>query len=368
MVVAPYPRAPTATRPKLSEITTTKAPFMRIGTCRRAVIAVLSAGLALSACDAGQESGENGADDAATLSDEVTVMATTSILGDVTAQVLGEDGAVEVIIPPGSDPHGYEASPRDAAMLREADLVVANGLQLEENLASALAAAEQDGARVLEVAPELDPIAFEDGAHDHDHGDDGDDVAHDHDGHDHGPADPHVWHDPLRMIDAVHLVAAELAELIGAQQADELQARADAYEQQLREVHTDVEAILAEIPADNRALITNHDSFNYLAARYDLEVLGTVIPGSSTDAATSPAEFAELITTLEQAQVPAVFSENVEADRLSEQLAGEVLDRADLEVEVVQLYSDALGEPGSPGETYLGMLRENAERIAAALG
>ena len=360
----------------------------------RVFVVAISAALLLAACggdeDAPAEEPAPHEDEVA--ADDLTVVATTSILGDITEQLLGEDGDVEVIIPPGSDPHGYEPSARDAATLREADLVVANGLQLEEGLMSALAAAEEDGARVLEVAPHLDPIAFDwDGPHDHGHGDEGDeghahedegDDGHSHgdegdeghahedegdDGHAHGPEDPHVWHDPLRMVDAVHLIASELADVAEVVDADEWEARAHAYEQDLLTVHEDVEAILAEVPEDHRQLITNHDSFGYLAVRYDFEVIGTVIPGSSTDVETDPAAFADLIATLEEARVPAIFSENTEADRLSEQLASEVLDRADLEVEVVELYSDSLGEPGSDGESYLDLLRSNAERIAAGL-
>ena len=395
----------------------------------RATTAALVAALVLAACGS-EEPEPTAANDepAAEETDDLMVVATTSILGDVAGHLLGDDGTVETLMPPGSDPHGYEPSARDAATLRDADLVVANGLQLEENLLDAIEAAEEDGARVLEVAPHLDPIDFDfDGPHDHGHEDDGhghedddhghedddhahdddrghddhghedDDHAHDDDdhghdddghaaddddhghdddghaaddddhGHAHGPEDPHFWHDPLRMADAVHVIAAELADISEVVDADEWEARAAAYEEEILAVHEEVEAILAEVPDERRKLITNHDSFGYLAARYDFEVLGTVVPGASTDAETSPSEFAALIETLEEAQVPAIFSENIESDRLSEQLTGEVLDRSDLEVEVIELFSDALGEPGSGGETYLDMLRTNAERIAGGL-
>lgn len=325
--------------------------------------------------------------------DDLAVVATTSILGDVVGNLVGDDGTVEVIMPPGSDPHGFEVSARDAGLLRDADLVVANGLQLEEALQSALEAAEADGVRVLEVAAQLDPIPFGGGApHDEGHDgsdgdgarDDGDEHAHEDDGHAdgdepeeddghderdhaHGPADPHVWHDPLRMADGVHLIAAELARRSEGVPDAEWERRADEYAEQLLAVHDEVEGLLAEVPEGRRKLITNHDAFGYLAHRYDLEVVGTVIPGSSADAETNPSAFAELIATLEEARVPAIFSENIETDRLSEQLASEVLDRSDLEVEVIELFSDSLGEPGSGGGTYLEMLRTNARRIADGL-
>ena len=400
---------------------------------RRPLVAVLAAlGLLLAACGA-DEDGDDldiGAEEEAT--DDLLVVATTSILGDIVTELVQDDGTVEVIMPPGVDPHGFEPSAQDAALLRDADLVVANGLQLEENLVSALEAAEEDGVAVFEVAGHLDPIDFDwDGPHDHGHGDDDDhghdedddhrhdeDEGHEHDdeddhgheddghghddeddhghedddghghddeddhghedddghGHDddddhaHGPEDPHVWHDPVRMADGVELIAEELAAISEVVDADEWQQRADDYNEQLLAVHEEVEEILADVPDEHRKLVTNHDAFGYLAVRYDFEVLGTVIPGSSTDAETNPQAFAELIETVEEAGVPAIFSENIEGDRLSEQLASEVVGRGDLQVEVVELYSDALGEPDGDGGTYLDMLRANAQRIADALG
>ena len=380
----------------------------------RLTMAALATALVVSACGSGEEpeaAVDEGPDEAVEETDDLAVVATTSILGDVVENLVGDDGTVEVIMPAGTDPHGFEPSARDAATLRDADLVVANGLHLEEGLLSALEAAEEDGVWVLEVATYLDPIAFDwEGPHDHGHDDDDghdeddghahedddghahddddhghedddghahddddghdedDDHAHDDDdGHAHGPEDPHVWHDPVRMVEAVHVIAGELAELSEVVDTEEWEHRADAYAEQILAVHEEVEQLLAEVPDDHRKLITNHDAFGYLAHRYDFEVLGTVIPGSSTDAETNPGAFAELIETLEEAQVPAIFSENVESDRLIEQLASEVLDRGDLEVEVVQLFSDSLGEPGSGGETYLEMLRTNAQRIADGL-
>jgi zinc/manganese transport system substrate-binding protein len=375
---------------------------------RRAPAVLVALGLVLAAC--GTDGEADGDDDLSAgveeATDDLLVVATTSVLGDIVTELVQDDGTVEVIMPPGVDPHGFEPSARDAALLRDADLVIANGLQLEENLVSALEAAEEDGVAVFEVAGHLDPIDFDwDGPHDQGHDDDGhghdeddghghdeddghghdeddghghddddhgheddghghdEDDGHGHDdddhgyddddhGHAHGPEDPHVWHDPVRMADGVELIAEELAAISEVVDADEWQQRADDYNEQLLAVHEEVEEILADVPDENRKLVTNHDAFGYLAVRYDFEVLGTVIPGSSTDAETNPQAFAELIETVEEAGVPAIFSENIEGDRLSAQLASEVVDRGDLEIEVVELYSDALGESGD-GATYL---------------
>ena len=357
-----------------------------------ALLAVL--GLLVAACGPGDEpepepaATEDEPASEAAEADEggIHVVATTSILGDIVANLVQDDGEVTVIMPPGADPHTFEPSAADAARLRDADVVIANGLMLEENLIAALAAAEQEGVRVFELADKLDPIAFEfDGPHDHGHDDDhdhGHDDDHGHDeeghghdeeghghdddhGHAHGPEDPHVWFDPVRMADGVRLIAAELADVDDRLDPAEWDARAEAYAAELLAVHEEMEALFAAI--DNRQLVTNHDALGYLAARYGFEVLGTVIPGATTQAETDPQQFAALIETVEAAQVPAVFAENTDSTRLAEQLASEVIGRGDLDVQVVRIYTDALGEPGSGAETYLGLLRTTAQLIADAL-
>jgi zinc/manganese transport system substrate-binding protein len=421
-------------------MTSTAAPNRRPArpTARFRVTALFAAvGLLLAACGAAEEPLTDATSDDAT-SDEATeevdatgdllVVATTSILGDIVENLVGEDGTVEVIMPPGADPHGFQPSAADAAMLREADLVIANGLMLEENLVSALEAAEEDGVRVFEVADQLDPIEFDwDGPDDHGHGhddddgdghghdddgdghshdagddhghdDDGDGHGHDDDGdghghdddddghghdddddghghddegddhgHAHGPEDPHIWFDPIRMADGVQLIAAELADVDDTHDAEEWERRADEYVAELLAVHEEMEALFDQIPAENRQLITNHDALGYLAHRYDFEVLGTVIPGSSTQAEADARQFSELIRTVEDAGVTAIFAENTDSTTLAEQLASEVVGRTDVEVEVVKLYTDALGEPGSGAETYLDLLRTTAQRITDAL-
>jgi zinc/manganese transport system substrate-binding protein len=382
----------------------------------RSVALAAALGLILAACggEAGPDTADSDSDAAADEEGErLHIVATTSILGDIVGQLVGDDADVDVLIPPGADPHAYEPSAQDAAMLREADLVVANGLLLEENLASALEAVVEEGGNVFELADQLDPIDFDwDGPDDHghddgddhghddgddhghddgdDHGhDDGDDHGHDdgddhgheadddhgHDDDDHGDddhghshaEDPHVWFDPIRMADGVSLIAAEIAAVDTNLDTDEWDARADTYVAELMEVHADMEAMFATIADDDRVLVTNHDALGYLAVRYDFEVLGTVIPGSSTQAEADPRGFSELIATVEDAGVTTVFAENTDSTVLAEQLASEVIGRGDLEVEVVRIYTDALGEEGSGAETYLDLLRTTAQLITDAL-
>lgn len=338
---------------------------------------------------ASESTDEDASDAVASDDQELLVVATTSILGDVVGTLVDDAGSVEVIMPPGADPRGFEASAADAALLREADLVVANGLDLEESLLGVLAAAEEEGVRVFTLADKLDPIGFDaPGDHGHDDADDqgheededhgnedGDDHGHedgedgesDDAGHGHGPEDPHVWFDPVRMAEGVRLLAAELAAVDTATEPDEWERRGQAYADELLALDEELAEILAAVPAADRQLVTNHDALGYLAARYDFEVVGTVIPGSSTQAEADARGFAELVEVVEETGVPAVFAENTDATTLADQLASEVIGRGDLDLEVVRLYTDGLGEPGTGAETYPGLLRTTATLIADAL-
>ncbi len=345
---------------------------------RLATVAMSALALVASACGSASTEdpaqrpagAEGAAEEAVEPVEPVVVVATTSILGDVVEQLVGDDGEVTVLMGPGVDPHGYAPSARDAATMREADLVVANGLQLEESLVSTLAATEEAGVPVFELAPLVDPLEFELAG---DHGDEdghGDEDEHGHgdeDDHDHGPEDPHVWFDPERMATGVELLAAELAEVAPQIDAAEWEARGAAYAAEIREVDAELAAAFDQVPADRRVIVTNHDSLGYLAARYDLEVVGTVVPGSSTQVEADPRSFSELVATVERAGIDVIFAENTDSTRLAEQLANEVLGRSDVEVEVVEVATDALGEPGSATDSYLGLLRETGTTIASRL-
>jgi zinc/manganese transport system substrate-binding protein len=259
-----------------------------------------------------------------------------------------------------------------------ADLVIANGLGLEEGLESALGSAQQDGAAVFEVAPLLDPIPFgeegehaeeegehaeEEGEHAEEEGEhaeeEGEHAEEEGEEHGHDGDDPHVWLDVTRVATAAELIGSEMAEVTGdaayqecgVEVADELKA-----------VNDEVVQTLAAIPAEQRILVTDHDAFGYFAAAYDFEVAGVVIPGGSTLAEPSSAELAELVATVQTTGVPAVFSNTANPSALVDALAAEVGD-----IEVVELYVGSLGEPGSGADTYQGMMNTNATRIADAL-
>jgi len=326
---------------------------MSTSSAHTSVAALTLASLLIAAC------GSNGNSDTETTTDATeapTVVATMSIWADLTANVACDGLArVEMIIPPGGDPHSFEPSLRDRELMDDADVVVANGLFLEESLADTIDAVESNGVAVLRVADGLDPLALDDEDHEED---DEEDDEEDHDD-DHGGADPHVWWDPTRMAAAVPLVADALAD-VGVDRAA-LDACAADYVEELTALDDDVAAIVAPLPLDQRILVTNHDSLGYFADRYDFEVLGSVIPSSSSLAATSPAELDALAVDIEATGVPAIFADAQNSSNDADALADRI------GVEVIDMLTDTLDEPGSNAGTYVGWLRQNAQTIVDAL-
>lgn len=310
---------------------------------RRTAMAVAIAGL-LTALLTGCSSAD-GTDEA------VNIVATTTILGDIVENVVGDNAVVEVLMPVGVNPHDFQPSSQQVAAIQRADLVVANGLGLEAGLHDVLEAAAADGVRVWEVAPDLDPRPFV--------GDVGAET--DHDEHEDGSLDPHFWLDPLRVGAAAGLLAGHLAEVAPG---GEWSTEAAEYAAELDTLHDESLNRLAAVAVVDRKLVTNHRSLGYFSDRYDFETIGTVIPGGASLANPSSAELASLVEIIEREQVPAVFTETIEPDALAQAVAAEV----GYDVAVVELYTGSLGAPGTDGDTLIGMLATNVARIAAELG
>ena len=270
-------------------------------------------------------------------------MATTGIWADIAGRVVC-DGSLDVrtIVPTGGDPHSFEPSLADREMLDGATLVVANGLGLEETLDDTLQQVEAGGVPVFRAGDHVETIR---GSDQRDEDGDG--------------ADPHIWLDPTRVAAVLPALGAALVEA-GVDQAtvDDCVTSAQA---DLAGLDEELASTFAAIPAARRKLVTNHDALGYLADRYDLEIVGSVLPSTSTLTEASTGELEELGTAIEEAGVPAIFAERLGNSADAEALA----DR--LGVELVELYSDALGEQGSGADTYEGMLRTDATSIADAL-
>ncbi|GAA4894934.1 zinc ABC transporter substrate-binding protein AztC [Streptomonospora salina] len=272
------------------------------------------------------------------------IVVTTDILGDVVRNVVGDQADVTVLMGPETDPHSFSVSARQAARLQDAELVVYNGLGLEEGVLRNVETAEEAGAPALAVAEGVDPVDFSAG-----------DTA--------GEPDPHFWTDPVRVGRAVGLVADAVAGEVDGADAAAVRANAGDYRERVARLHEYAEERFAEIPPDRRKLVTDHHVFGYLARRYGFEVVGAVIPSGTTLASPSSSDLTSLADTVRAAGIPAVFADSAQPDRLARVMAEE----AGVDVAVVPLHSESLTAEGGGAPTYLRMARSNTDAVAGAL-
>ncbi|GAA3027167.1 zinc ABC transporter substrate-binding protein AztC [Microbacterium dextranolyticum] len=275
--------------------------------------------------------------------DRPLVVVSTNILGDVVGQLAGDQVEVLTLMKPNADPHSFEISAREAARMRAADLLVSNGLGLEEGLQKHLDAAADEGVRTFVAGDAIDVLDYAEG-----------DAA--------GTADPHFWTDPARMRAVVDALEPALAAIDGIDGA-RLHAATEGYRGRLASLDEEMTTAFEAIPAAQRALITNHHVFGYLADRFGFAVVGAAIPGGTTLAAPSASDLAELVSAIETSGVRTIFAESSSPDRLVRALA----DEADLHVDVVELYTESLTDRGGEAPDYLTMMRVNTERIARGL-
>jgi len=270
------------------------------------------------------------------------VVVTTNILGDVVDELVGEQAVVSTLMRPNADPHSFEISAQEAAAMESADLIVANGLGLEEGLAQHVEAAAAAGVPILEAGEHVDVLEYS--------------------SEDASGADPHFWTDPTQMVAVVEALREQLGTIEGIDAAA-LDTTVDAYAGALTDLDADLAQRFGAIDQERRALVTNHHVFGYLAERYGFRIIGAVVPGGTTLAAPSASDLADLAGAIEEAGVPVIFAESSQPDRLVQVLAEE----AGIEVQVETLFTESLTGPGEGAETYLQMLTANADRIEAAL-
>jgi ABC-type Zn uptake system ZnuABC Zn-binding protein ZnuA len=276
-------------------------------------------------------------------------VATYSILGDIVHNVGGDDIHLQVLVGPNGDAHAFEPSPAESVRVAHAALIFENGLEFETWLDDLYEASDSQATRVV-VTESLEPRPLtEDG---HTEGD-----------HDHGEFDPHVWHSVANVIQMTKVVREALIQA-DPTHAAAYQANAEAYITQLQDLDTWIFAEVKKLPNDQRQLVTSHDTFGYFAERYGFEIVGTALGAASTEGADpSAAEVVALVEDIRSTGVPAIFAENVHNAMLMQQIAAE----AGVTL-APALYTDALGEPGSEGDTYLKLMRYNVTVIVTALG
>lgn len=271
------------------------------------------------------------------------IVVTTNILADVTQQILGDQATVTTLMQPGADPHSFEISAQQAALMGTADLLVSNGLGLEEGLQQHLDRAAGAGAPMLVAGDVIEVVPYASG-----------DAQ--------GTPDPHFWTDPAAMLDVVNAIEAAARGIEGID-VQNLATSASAYRTRLQDLDTHMATTFAAIPEERRALVTNHHVFGYLAKRFDFQVIGAVIPGGTTLAAPSAADLRQLSDAINSAGVPTIFAESSQPDRLVKVLASE----AGIKVQVTELFTESLTGPEGEAASYLDMMGVNTQRITAGL-
>ncbi len=268
----------------------------------------------------------------------VRVVATTTILADLVAQVGGAHVAVTSLVPRGGDVHTFDPRPSSLRAVAQAHLVIRNGLGLDDWLA-ALVRNTGTAATVVAVAESLPGVTYVAGTGAE------------------GATNPHVWMNPLYAAAMADRIATALATADPADAAA-FTAGAVAYREVLVALDADARARLAAIPADHHTVIAFHDAFPYFAAAYGLVIDGTVVtsPGQDPSAGT----MAHLVDAVEAHHVRAIFSEVQFNDELARTIAAET----GLQV-VSDLYTDTVGDP--PLDSYVAIMRWNADRVASAL-
>lgn len=310
---------------------------------RRTLPLAVSAGvvLALSACSSPGSGGSGGGSGDG---DGIAVLASFYPLQYVAEQVGGDLVQVDTLTPPGAEPHDLELSPAQVDEVGRADLVV----YLSEFQAAVDDAVDANPpAHVVDAAQDTELHAAE-------HGEDGEEEHAEDDGHDHGSLDPHFWLDPTRLPAVADDVAAQLAE-IDPDHADEFQANAEAFAQQMADLDAEYEAGLAS--CESRTIVTTHEAFSYLAERYDLEQVG--ISGVDPEGEPSPARLAEVGKVVQAEGVSTIFFETLASPKVAETLADE------LGVDTAVL--DPLEGLTDDTQDYVSVAQANLETLRTAL-
>ena len=276
----------------------------------------------------------------------LTVVTTTGMIADAARVVGGDLVDVRALMGPGIDPHSYRQTRSDIAALTRADLVLWHGLYLEAQMEDFM---HKLGARspvvaVGEAVPESELIDHEDYE---------------------GRFDPHVWMVPELWLSVVD----RIAEALGTARPDAAEvfvANADAYKAQLERLETYARGVLESVPGPARVLVTAHDAFSYFGRAYDFEVEG--IQGISTESEAGLARIGELVEMLVARGIGAVFVESTVSDRNVRALIEGAAARGHVVQVGGELFSDAMGVPGTYEGTYLGMIDHNVTTIARALG
>lgn len=265
---------------------------------------------------------------------KLRVVASFSILADLTARVGGPDADVNALVGPDGDAHVFEPRPQDAALVKDADVMVVNGLGFEGWFGRLVKAAGFAG-KVVTASDGITLLTLE------------------------GADDPHGWQSPLNAIRYVANIRDGLCAAAPAQ-CDGFRARAAAYAAELEALDRDLAGRFGAVAADRRRIVTSHDAFGYLAQRYGITI--SSVQGVSTEAEASAGDVAGLIRQIKAEKARVIFVENISDPRLMDMIARETGAKLGGE-----LYSDALSPADGPAPDYVSLMRHNAGLLLGAM-
>ncbi len=342
---------------------------------------------------------------------QLQVVASHSILGDVINNVVGDIADVTLLIPAGADPHSFEPTPSDLTAIAKADIVFVNGAFFEEGLLESIENAGES-ATIIEASSCVTILAFGTNEGDHDHeaeenhmtdneemdtlcdqheeelmlynrdisitgndtmplgrlyaiecGEHHEDEDHaDEHHHEEGSCDPHVWMNPHNVMYWTLLIRDTLIERDPAN-ADTYRTNADTYLTELIALVDDFVIPLVEtLPQDKRILIASHDSLGYLTESFGFKTVGTIMLSGSTLAEPSAQDIASIIDLIQAEGIPAIFSETTVNDNIAQTIANET------GVQLVMLHSGSLSDENGTAPTYIDYIRSNYTAIIEALG
>ncbi len=272
-------------------------------------------------------------------SGKISVVATTTQIGDFAREVGGNAVDVHQILAPNTDPHEYEPRPDDVTSTADARIIFTNGDNLDAWMDKVVDDSGSD-AKVVDLGAGV-PVKLP--------------------GESSGPEasryDPHWWHDPRNVEAAVREIAAQLSALAPKDRRT-FEANAAGYEAKLKTLDAGIASCFSKVPAPDRKLVTDHDAFGYFANRYGIDVVGAVIPSQTTQAQPNAQDLSDLVSLINRERVRAIFPETSLSPKLAQTIASETGATADH-----TLYGDTLGTEGSSGDTYLKMEAANANSM-----
>lgn len=266
-------------------------------------------------------------------------LAIEMFLADIAQNIAGDRMTIESLIPPGMDPHNFELTPQDRVRIEESTILIINGAGLEEWISPILDSVAEDKMVIISS----DGLVTRQTSGDH------------------GEMDPHFWLDPLLVIHYVENIRDGFIQ-VDPEGKVAYEKNAEDYIQKLSSLDEWIKERVAEIPAENRKLVTNHESLGYFADRYGFEIIGAIIPSTTSGSSPSAEELANLVNLIKASGSKAIFIEIESNPQLANQVAGET------GIKVIQdLYTHSIPPDSGLSPTYIEMMKHDVQVIVEAL-